>query len=1170
MPPSPSKPQSTSQPESAVRFSRFIRLHWVVALGISASVGLSIFVLLGIYVQVAGRQMPGVPFLLMALLALPIILTYAERAAVVPGSGGPLDLAKISGSVWLTYAVGWLLMGGYAALVGLLAWGAALHLNVLTEHFFNLSLDLPLLATVVIGLAILSRSSGNRRNWKSLVRYIALAIIVLLLIILRDLFNPAETEQSIRFLRSTNLVVKIAALMMAGLWGIHFILNVRDEVHRPTQTLLPAMLLTLGLGAGAGALAGLAITHYGALPNTLTPLIEIAGEGQIIPRDLLVIGYAIFGALISLATLGIAVGNNLDLLGAMTRHGFLPDKLQLAPRKYIASTTPLVIIAFFSILIINFVPILVMVGLVALIFLWVAALVHLPDAFRSSPNLPEKRFPKLPFHPLFPWLTVAIGFFLLVNLEGTHWWYTGAWIALGGLFYVIYARRRGLIARQQEAVIGEAPSMLPQEGTEYVVLVAIINPKTAPVLLDAGARLARARNGKLLALNVLSLPEQIPVHLKQQAAQKAWESLAETTQQAADEGEAARALVRLAPSALTGIMETAKEERIDLLLIGWEGERLLNEAEREPILDPIIKRAPCDVAILRGSLPDAVKRTLTVTSGGPHAPVALSLGQMLTAPSSEEGGETEGGQILLETVVIEHLDAEREAAANADFQTTLKAVKQDSRIETRIVEADSVKEGILKEAQKTDLLLLGASKQGFLEQSFFGGLPVEVAAAADKAVMLVRKQEASASYSMDRFWDTLEDIMPTLTMERQAKVYQIMSKSAQPTVDFFVLITLAAAIASLGLLQNSGAVIIGAMLVAPLMSPILAMAMSMVHGDLRLLLVAAEATTKGIVMAIMVGVIITIISPIETATPEIMSRTSPNLLDLLVALASGAAAGYAISRKEVAAALPGVAIAAALVPPLCVVGYGIGTSQLVIAGDSLLLFTTNLIAIVLAAALTFLALGFTPTRSERGELMRGLKVTLISMGAVSIILALTTISAVTQLNREVRVEAIFKNEMVARAAKIVEMTVEGNGRRGFVIYSTVITFEEEEFSPEQFVALEKSLSEAVGGPVEVELIVIPGARGNLEGADRVRRLEILFKEAMAEQDLQIQTMAVKEISGGFEIETILIIFDGVQPSQEDLAVLQQYLSDEMGEPVAIHAVAVPGSQLSTEAPEADK
>ena len=232
----------------------------------------------------------------------------------------------------------------------------------------------------------------------------------------------------------------------------------------------------------------------------------------------------------------------------------------------------------------------------------------------------------------------------------------------------------------------------------------------------------------------------------------------------------------------------------------------------------------------------------------------------------------------------------------------------------------------------------------------------------------------------------------------------VYTNAAVPNIDFFVLIVLSSTIATLGLLQNSAAVIIGAMLVAPLMSPILAIAMGMVLGEFRVLRTAFEATLKGVLLAIFVAMIMTFISPIEADTLEIVVRTTPNVLDLVIALASGAAAGYAISRQELSAALPGVAIAAALVPPLGVVGYGIATSQLQIASGALLLFTTNLIAIVFAASLIFLALGFHPTHAGVGGLVRGLQITSLFLVIILLVLGTTTFVTTRNLSRQQQIE----------------------------------------------------------------------------------------------------------------------------------------------------------------------
>jgi uncharacterized hydrophobic protein (TIGR00271 family) len=203
------------------------------------------------------------------------------------------------------------------------------------------------------------------------------------------------------------------------------------------------------------------------------------------------------------------------------------------------------------------------------------------------------------------------------------------------------------------------------------------------------------------------------------------------------------------------------------------------------------------------------------------------------------------------------------------------------------------------------------------------------------------------------------------------------------------------------------------MLVAPLFSPILAISMSIVQGDVRLLRIAIEAALKGIVLAIGVGILITAISPLRSIGGEITARVAPNLFDLAVALASGAAGAYAIARKDVAASLPGVAIAAALVPPLCVVGIGLAAADMQIAGGGGLLFITNLVAIVLAGTIALLLLGFRPAeRGERTErLRRGLVVSLILLLIISIPLAIVFLRSAEQSRLHRSVHEVVSEEI---------------------------------------------------------------------------------------------------------------------------------------------------------------
>ena len=188
---------------------------------------------------------------------------------------------------------------------------------------------------------------------------------------------------------------------------------------------------------------------------------------------------------------------------------------------------------------------------------------------------------------------------------------------------------------------------------------------------------------------------------------------------------------------------------------------------------------------------------------------------------------------------------------------------------------------------------------------------------------------------------------------------------------YFVLMLLSATIAGLGLANNSAAVVIGAMLVAPLMTPILAIAAAVVQGWGRRMMESLAIVLAGAAVAIGVGVAIAVVAPsLRTGIPlpgELLARTGPNLIDLGIALAAGAAGGFVAVRTEASGALPGVGIAVALVPPLATVGITLGLGEFDLAMGALLLFTTNLVAIVFAAGLVLVGAGFAAFRDEPGE-----------------------------------------------------------------------------------------------------------------------------------------------------------------------------------------------------------
>ena len=235
---------------------------------------------------------------------------------------------------------------------------------------------------------------------------------------------------------------------------------------------------------------------------------------------------------------------------------------------------------------------------------------------------------------------------------------------------------------------------------------------------------------------------------------------------------------------------------------------------------------------------------------------------------------------------------------------------------------------------------------------------------------MVREYQGWLGSTLARILATGGGLFPDLDRSERIEAYRNIRRAARPGIDFFMMIGLSACIAGLGLVLNSPAVIIGAMLIAPLMSAIVGMGMAIVLGDTKFLLRSLGATLRGSAVAIAFGIAIGLFYLGREGTQEMLSRTGPTLLDLLVATLSGVAAAYALCRRNVSAALPGVAIAVALVPPLATIGLFLGMRDLQLAYGGFLLFITNLAGITCASGVVFTLFGFRPPNLGEKDLRR--------------------------------------------------------------------------------------------------------------------------------------------------------------------------------------------------------
>jgi uncharacterized hydrophobic protein (TIGR00271 family) len=522
--------------------------------------------------------------------------------------------------------------------------------------------------------------------------------------------------------------------------------------------------------------------------------------------------------------------------------------------------------------------------------------------------------------------------------------------------------------------------------------LVLLSPHHEPGLAwQLGVQLATGNGGDVVAAIIVPNRDQ-------EAQVEAARSVFDGAHRAAEAGDNVYAILAEASNLQKAVLSIVNQADIDLVIA--DGERPEWHA---------LEQLPVPVAVVRGAAYteyhqelgaggtelQPLKRILVPTAGGPNTAVALNFLLPLA------------GDVDITTlyVVRSYLGDEEEAHGRAQLRRLAQFVDGQDQMELKVVRADSPMDGIVSEASGDyDLVVLGATRENTLARALFGDVVGTVVRESRTPVIVVREgSRAMGNAARNLAW-RLQRVIPRLDPSARTDVYTRVRRSARPDTDFFVLIGLSALIAALGLMLNSAAVVIGAMLVAPLMSPIVGAGLAIVMGNVRFLRLSVEAVGRGAVLAIVLSIVLGITWPDADLTPEILARTQPTLLDLGVALFAGMAGAYALANSEAAAALPGVAISAALVPPLSTIGISLANRAFSEALGATLLFSTNLVAIVAAAVLVFVVLGFRPAhgrKAEREVQKRTFRVAVALLLFITVVLGVTTY----QLLRESRVNA---------------------------------------------------------------------------------------------------------------------------------------------------------------------
>ncbi len=357
----------------------------------------------------------------------------------------------------------------------------------------------------------------------------------------------------------------------------------------------------------------------------------------------------------------------------------------------------------------------------------------------------------------------------------------------------------------------------------------------------------------------------------------------------------------------------------------------------------LVRASPCQtLSLLFGAKqPSDLKRVLMVVTGEAHDRPALRLVETLR-------------KRLRARVTIGAVEDESGAQAGRAGANWIQSLVHDERLDQQDFEikvvVDRLKHrGVIELFDDHDLIVAGANAAGHLR-------PLRQSLGAATVALVKRTPPLRLT--------ALAEWLPRINPADLADLRYSLRMGSQWAPDFVCMLALASAIASLGLMQNSPAVVIGSMLLAPLMTPMIGLGLALCQANLPLGRMCGKSIGLGVLLTLAVSMTIGAVTPAgETLSEEVLARGGPNVLDLLIAVFAAAAATFAMSRPNIVGAIAGVAIATALVPPICSIGISLAAGEWVNAYGAALLFVTNLIAIIVMSNFVFWLLGVTAERA---------------------------------------------------------------------------------------------------------------------------------------------------------------------------------------------------------------
>jgi len=398
------------------------------------------------------------------------------------------------------------------------------------------------------------------------------------------------------------------------------------------------------------------------------------------------------------------------------------------------------------------------------------------------------------------------------------------------------------------------------------------------------------------------------------------------------------------PNAAVAAINAARDEQVDLIVAASEDPS--GTAGATYATNALLRNAPCHTVVLFGGSGRSTtcRDILVDVTDSAHDVAAVFLANLLA--------EKREARV---TLARTESDYEQEAfeVGRRELRSLMRdaGIQDTDRITCRVFRSGDYAE-IAAAMDEQDLVLTAANNQQVHTLLELTSRPTVAVIKRAPALRAWRRAARNSPWN------------PRLSPADYADLIEGLRRGSRLSVDYLTMAALAAVVASMGLLQDSPAVVIGSMLLAPLMTPMLGCGLALAQANPKLGNSALRSVAIGLACTLAISFVLGVLTPGAELTPQIYARGDPDVLDLIIAVASGAAAAYALARPNLVGSIAGVAIATALVPPLCSVGLSLAYGEFLNALGAAVLFATNFVAIVLSAVATFRLMGVTATGVE--------------------------------------------------------------------------------------------------------------------------------------------------------------------------------------------------------------